>query len=651
MNLWLCEHVDLKLSDELFKNETLDVLVHNSALSKYRPSPRSVSVSPMHWLNERDLRKYSSEKVSWNRRSRVEIRQKLAALCKETNYSGIDPMFAGSIERLLYHCSQGCFDALALARSYSKFQEGQEGVESKLRILVGGKYRLTELVGLVWWLAVFRRFGFSSGNIEFIFVSRDNNAIRNDSIDKLLDILSSNSAVNSVIKGLAPESIRMGKEPTCIAWVGGLRYPRGWGAEIDRCLGEPMDILRITELNCSNHHELPSIELSAGNGGARDTLQQLFQHADNALSSAWDSLSDEDCFISDRLRFAIEEFFSNGVGPFILRRLSETVNLLEQNIGSIDVKALFSTTTPFIESIALHEWARRRNVLPVLLPHSWTSSHEFPAVTYKTSLTFVRSDFVMPSAHDDPGSLLKEEVVSLEAVFSKNSLNSKGQTVGISNKYKQIKLLLSFPLGHCWRILLIHIKQIITTPFIIWYFKRRIGKAGLKVGYLLNYEHYEFTAGLDFNHLFGFIADTARKLADLSPKYGVDLILRRKVGWTNFHLLAWHMRIAQKDKRPKNLIISPDRLSLEEFGVLCDVVLYFQGTSAIPELMSLGVPMVQLTDPNAPIMLDEPYIFLPEEIVPRMNVKEIMSRLHREPEWLAELSKLQKHWIATQMAS
>jgi len=651
MNLWLCEHVDFKLSDDLCQNGEFDVLVHNSALSKYRGSPRGVSVSPMHWLNERDLRKYSAEKVSWDRRSRVEISQKLVALCKEPNYSGIDPMFAGAIERLFYHFSQGCFDALALARSHSRFQEGREGVESKLRVIVGGNYRLTELVGLVWWLAVCRRLGFSSGDIEFIWVSRDTNAIRVDGIDKLLDMLSSNSAAKPVIKGLAPESMRMGKEPACIAWVGALRYSHGWGAEIDRRIGDPMDILRITELNCSFYHELPSIELSAGSGVAQESLQQLFQHADTALSGAWYSSSDDDdCFISDHLRFAIEEFFSNGVGPFVLRRLSATVNLLEQNIGSIDVKALFSTTAPFIESIALHEWARRRNVLPVLLPHSWTSSHEFPAVTYKASLTFVRSDFLLPSAHYDPGSLEKEEIASLEAVLSQNSINRKRQTVEINKKYKQFKLLHSFPFGQRWRILLIYIKQVIAAPFIRWHFKQRLGKAGLKVGYLFNYEHYEFTAGLDFNHLFGFIADIGSRLAALSPKGDTVMVMRRKVGWTNLQLLARHIRTFQTDKRPKNLVISPDGMSLEEFGALCDVVLYFQGTSAIPELMSLGVPMVQLTDPNAPTMLDEPYIVLPEEIVPRMNIEEIMNRFHEDTQWLSGLSNLQKRWIATQMA-
>jgi hypothetical protein len=68
-------------------------------------------------------------------------------------------------------------------------------------------------------------------------------------------------------------------------------------------------------------------------------------------------------------------------------------------------------------------------------------------------------------------------------------------------------------------------------------------------------------------------------------------------------------------------------------------------------LMSLGVPMLQLTDPNAPIMLDEPYIVLPEEIVPRMTIEEIMNRFYADPQWLEGLKRRQQDWISTQMAS
>jgi hypothetical protein len=200
-----------------------------------------------------------------------------------------------------------------------------------------------------------------------------------------------------------------------------------------------------------------------------------------------------------------------------------------------------------------------------------------------------------------------------------------------------------------WRTAWKYCAQFVASFYSRRLFKHRLKKTKLKIGFLLNYEHFEFTASLDFNDLFRFIADTARKLAELLPRGDAMLVVRRKAGWTNLHLLGQYLRNVKLKSYANNVIISPDRIPLEEFGTLCDVVLYFQGTSAAPELMSLGVPVVQLTDPNAPVMLDKPYIVLPEEIVPSMTIQEIMNRFQVDPQWLLRLGRLQKDWISTQL--
>ena len=92
-------------------------------------------------------------------------------------------------------------------------------------------------------------------------------------------------------------------------------------------------------------------------------------------------------------------------------------------------------------------------------------------------------------------------------------------------------------------------------------------------------------------------------------------------------------------------------MPLDEFGALCDLVLYYHGTSAAPELMSFGVAIVQLIDPNTPVMLEENYVVLPEEIVPQMTIEAIINRFNDDPQWLAGLKKRQQDWISTQMAS
>jgi len=644
MNLWLCEHVDLKLVDDLHKDRK-NILVHGNALAKFSGLCRNFPVSPMHWLDKRELLTYRDEKIAWDKRSRHDIKHSFAIHCAEESRFGINPVFAGALERLFYPCSYGCLDALIFAlSSWKSWKQGN----SPVRIILGENYRLTELVALVWWLAVCNR-QFAAQNIEYIGVSRYTSAARVDSVHEALRLLSSNTLTEPRVDGFIPESIRTGKEPICLAWVGALRYPRGWDAEIHRRLGESMRILRVAEPNMSFHHDSPCIEVAAGNSGLQESLHWLLQCADDALSEAWEVMDADPVLRLNRMGNAIHTFFLNGVAPFALEHISRIVDRLDQELGSIDLKEFFSTTVPFIESIALHEWALKRNVLPVLLPHSYTSSHEFPAATYKASVTFIRSALIMPSAHDDPGSLAKEEVISLNQIRSHNSINSKHGKADGGKKYKNLRLLCLYPFGQMWRSVWKYGRQFVVSFYSRRLLKYRLKKTKLKIGFLLNYEHFEFTASLDFNDLFRFIADTARKLAELLPRGDAILVVRRKAGWTNLHLLGRYLRNVKLKSHANNVIFSPDRISLEDFGALCDVVLYFQGTSAAPELMSLGIPVVQVIDPNAPVMLDEPYIVFPEEIVPSMTIEEIMNRFQVDPQWLVGLSTLQQDWVSNQM--
>jgi len=442
LNLWLCEHVDLKFLDELCESECFDVLVHGGALSKYRATSRRIPVSPMHWLIENDLQKYSIEKIKRGRRSRERISKIFSTLC-DVNKPPVDPMFAGVIERLFFPCNQGCLDALAFALSYPRFLEGRG---TKIRVIVGGNYKLTELAGLIWWLAVLNgRFGVSGA--DFIWVSRNDQAVRVERVENLLDLIAVGCSASPMLDGLIPETILQGKQAACLSWVGALRYENGWSAEIRRRSGDHLDILRIAERNCRHYHESPCIEFSVGNGISQEAAHRLFKSACTALSLAFKESSNGERLTFDDKDFAIDKYFSTGVAPLVLEQLGQAVDRLERDLGFINVADFYSVTAPFFESIALHEWARKRNISPRLLPHSWTSSHEFSSACYRSSLTFVRSDFIMPSAHDDPGSLMKEEVISLEAVFSQNVLNSRRKKLEFGRRYRQFKLLLSLPLG------------------------------------------------------------------------------------------------------------------------------------------------------------------------------------------------------------
>ena len=244
MNLWLCEHVDLKLVDEICENGTLDILVHGNALTKFQRETQNFPISPMYWLDKTEQLTYSDEKIAWEKRSRQDIKQAFAIHCADEGRFNINPDFSGVFQKLFSHCSQGCLDALTFALSCPK---NRKGGDSRVRVIVGENYRLTELVALVWWLAICnRRFG--AQNVEYIWVSRFASALRVDSIGEVLSLLSGNTSTKSWVDGFIPESIRAGKEPVCLKWAGALKYPRGWDAEIHHRIGEPMQILSVFSL-------------------------------------------------------------------------------------------------------------------------------------------------------------------------------------------------------------------------------------------------------------------------------------------------------------------------------------------------------------------------------------------------------------------
>ena len=89
---------------------------------------------------------------------------------------------------------------------------------------------------------------------------------------------------------------------------------------------------------------------------------------------------------------------------------------------------------------------------------------------------------------------------------------------------------------------------------------------------LLNCEHYEFLVGINFTDLYEFVNKLLKQISQETGKDAV-LIIRRKVGWTNMHLLKKHLYKVSNSQDLKNLLICPESYSLTRFGKSCDVVL------------------------------------------------------------------------------
>lgn len=632
MNLWLSEHLDLDLlarSDD----SNVNVLVHGNSLTKYRGRPR-LARSPFHWLTEAELEAYRVEKSAWDKTARHELTAAFQAACTKRGFPG---SFAPALERLFYHSSFGCLDALAFVASIQRHGSASE----VMRAICGDRYRLKELITLVWWIALCN-VRMKSGGCEFVWTSRDNAAEAQTQTSNILAALAEKHRAVSRLDGEFPRKYRAGNAPVFLAWVGALKYPAGWDEEMRRRGAGDAAVIRIAEEGRGLEFPTPCLELSAGAGFDAPQLGALFECASRAVSNIRFSGVDEP-FDWNGFRDAITYYYRESVAPLVVQRLHEIVDAIDARFCGVSIRGAFSVTAPFLETIALHAWLARQNIKPVLLPHSWTSSHEFPPDTYDRTLALVSSRFLMPSAFDAPGTLDKEEVIDLAAIRRRHEEAYQDRRAAMRN----IVLLKSMPISQSWRLVRSRFEEFRRVRQETRRFHNLRNGRARRIGLLLNYEHYEFSAGLDFERFFARIGQIVDVVTQANGKDDTTLVIRRKPGWTNLHLLR--DAIERNRKCKPQYIIAPDAIGLMEFGAACEVVLFIQGTSAIPELMSSGIPVARLVGPAVPILLEDQYIEISPDVVPALSIEEVLSRFDTDARGFAELGMLQKDWINKQM--
>ncbi|MBF0105216.1 MAG: hypothetical protein HQM16_07800 [Deltaproteobacteria bacterium] len=643
MNIWLGEHVDLLLGQKLVKDQEINILAHGAALGKLRTKrDSSIPQSPLCYLDDHEVLAYSKRKKTWDKLTRKCIAETFAAACTAEGRQVVHPSFAGVLERLFLHCTQGCLDALCFARSASKRIKPQT-----IRVILGQNYQFKELIALVWWLAVIQEY-FVESKITYIYVSRNQKAFESYDLALVLGLCLDHLSRETTVEGEIPDDIHGGKIPVGLMWMGAVKYPGGWRQEIAKRVEGQLKILRVCERGLSRGQEQPCIELSTGHGLNPDSLKSLFDCAVRSIKALMPTDDDQGGIITDACLSAITRFFADGAAVHVLNQIKSTMAVLNNKLEHVQLVSLFSATAPFIETVALHAWARNKGVLPYLLPHSWTSSHEFPAETYINALTFINSKHVMPSVYDDPDSLAKEVVVSHDEIVRLNSVNISATARGIVAKHKALDAFKTMPFCQLWRTVLMHTGNKISSKWNRIIFNRQIIKAGYRLGLLLNNEQYEYQLAIDFNKLFQFIAVIASRASGLSEKNKGLLVLKRKIGWTNIHLLKNYIK--KNNRRAyQNMVICPDELGLDGLGKCCDLVLCFQGTSAVPELMRIGVPVVKIKDTSEPVRFEDDYVVLPDDVMPSMNLDAIIAKLKQDTSWCRDLGRVQQNWIRSQM--
>jgi hypothetical protein len=641
MNLWLSEYIPPNFfSDKILLGE-LDVLVHNGALTRYKVKANRKCISHLSFLSEEELLKYGEEKISWNKSCVNHLQNELRHICLGDEGNNISPVYSSVIERLFFHCSQGCLDALIF--SLSAFNDIEQK-HSHINIIIGQRYRLTEIIGLIWWISVVKSILKDACDISYVVVSRNKKSKKFKCINEMFEYFFTGQNVFPSLSGGFPTNYKDSDCNVTLMWCGALRFPDGWGNIVDSTSYN--NILRVVEKGSRKRYKSPAIELMSGDELTFNEAQHLYSTAIELISAVADKSLEADKLINKSYLASLERYFIDAVYPLVLGKIGGTVKLLDVKFSELNVHQLYSSTAPFIESIALHQWALNKNILPILLPHSWTSSHEWSPDTYIKSLTFVNSKQLMPSALEDTLILKKEFLVSLSEIENENSKNDLNL---VQKNYAKLVFRLRrtgmISINYIVFFLKNYLKVREDTRLNSLRYNKKIADKALKVGFILNWEHYEFTAGLDFQNYFKYIHDMAVKFSTI----GANIFIRRKIGWTNIDIFKKSASNLYRKEKIDNIVISPDDISLEQFAINCDFVLYFQGTSALPEIMSKGVPIINLRGKDSPVKIEDDYIVIPENISPRLTAEEIIENISNNSQWLNKLAETQKKWTFSQM--
>jgi hypothetical protein len=642
LNIWITEYLDYSIFKQFSCKSSINIIVHNAGLARVKYFSKDVIVSPMYWMSQKDLSEYGSLKIDWEKNTRERYR---LVFNRFLEINKIDPIYSYAIERLFYHAKCGCLDSLAFAKSYLK----QAEENYRLKVIVGGDYRLTELSTLVWWIAVCEEY-LDSSNIEYFFASKKNKLQQVNDANELLHKLSSIYTVETNIFGDIPNTIDSSGSSLSLAWVGALRYVNGWSNVIQKYSDQlSSNIVKVANKGQFENKQSPCLEIVAGNGDSDISLTDLFNGAKNVINNGLDGCDDITGTLSIADKNMVFDYFNNILSEYICSHLSHMVTALEGSLGKYNIGSFFSVTAPLMESIALHAFMKRREILPILLPHSWSSSHEYPSVSYHKSLTFIRSENILVSAFDDAGLMDKELVIPFKEVERQHIEISIKQQKNIKIKVRTvIKILRQYKYTQIPIHSVEYIIGKLKSKYNYKQYKHKLYKRRVRIGLLLNFEHYEFHAGLDFTKLFESIHEMSVEVNGIL-KEDAYLHIRRKPGWTNIDLLNHHIDI-NAGRRETSLLFSPDEMSLLEYGKACDVVLYFQGTAAIAELMMHGVPCVYLGETTGLVRLEAEYISYPESVVPVMSLKSTLEQIKNNVDCFKGLGQTQSEWISEQMS-
>jgi len=541
---------------------------------------------------EKHLRKNTSKKIFKKLFSKIKI-----------HYS-----FAYSLERLLMFHNRANFDVNAFFFKYKK-----KICKSKINFYYGGDYKLEENLSLIYWLFLFDKIG----NHSISFYVKDNKSNYRVFKDRKIFFHKVLCIDNSII---TPSTDLQKKTSQNIMYLDGLRHKNYWYKKYNPiCISSNVK-LRDNFLKIKINRNLYYYEIKL----FEDFLKKSKVNFKN-LNSYTQSLK------------IIEFFCLNFTLKIIEQRFRDVSKELKKSLNIKKIKNFFLPSAPFIESIIILNYMKIKKKRIYLLPHSITPIHEIHPDTYLKQYCFNRSNKIMPSAFWHTNNLKKEKLLKKDLFNSFKEISSTYVFFSNLNIIKNLFYNLDL-------IMIIYkLKYFLISKINFIYqklfFRYILDKEKKVIGITLNLEIFETLTEIDFNKQNQLIT----KIFKFCLNNNNYLLIRRKPGWSNRLLMEDYFKKNLKFKLLKRLFICNSNFMIKDYLKNLDVCIFFQGGSAMIESIQSGVPVILVSDKKCPIF-NEPYIEFPKNIVPKVDIKDLVKFI-LDKNYLNNLLKKQSDFI------
>lgn len=498
-------------------------------------------------------------------------------------YFKIDKSISYAIERLFFHQNNSIFDLnLFYSQNFDKLKD------SEINIYYGGEYRLTETFFFLYFLSFI--INSNAKKVTFIINNRNETLKKfNKTEDFFNQFLVSETLVN--------KNFNLNyKNCKNILFTEGLREKNFWIEKLNPLKISYKENFKENFISFKHSSKLTMDELD---------LYKNFLFKNNLNEK---NIKDKDFIFN-----SLSNYFSNFLMRIIAKRFQDITGFCNKKFNFDKFENLIIPACPLLEIIPIVNEMKIRNKNIYLVPHSSTPSFEYHPDTYKNQITFISPKKIMPSSNWHEENNHKILIISRTFFNSLSKVKKRNRNYFSNLKNYNIFINIRFIVR---KILILFLNKIeyLAQIYLLNYFL----KPSSNVGLVLNVEIYENLVDLDYDKQNDIILE----LFDLCIKKELNLIIRRKPGWTNYFFLKKKLSDKFLKNRLKSLILLQDEFAINDFFKRVNVSIFFQGTTAIYESIKNRTPCIFLIDPKL-FLLNEQYVEFPEDIVPKLSITEI----------------------------